>query len=188
MGCYFSGTVSQGWPGVSFHWYRVSELNVNVSSMAPCHRAERECQFNGTVSRSWTWMSVQWHRVTELTWTVSSLTPFLKSWTCIPVQWHRVSTPELAYQFSGVVSQLLNLYISSATSIPGTMKIIACYDNEGEEESFLWPDFSAWFLQVILREFAICTLTEVIPMCYLKLLRIYNFSQNHVFIIVKWRI
>jgi len=182
MGCYFSGTVSQGWPGVSFRWHRVSELNVNVSSVAPCHRADLNCQFMDTVSEilnlhtssvapclnSWTCISVQWHRIStpelayQFSGTVSqllnlhtsSVAPCLNSWTCIPVQWHRVSTPELAYQFSGIVSQLLNLYISSATSRPGTMKIIACYwlDYEGEEESFLWPDFSAWFLQVMLRE------------------------------------
>ena len=28
-------------------------------------------------------------------------------------------------------------------------------------------------------------LTEVIPMCYIKLLRIYNFSLTHLFIVVK---
>ena len=146
--------VSQGLTWIQFHWHRILQLKWDVTSVGPCLRADLEYHFVGTVSRSWTWMSVQWHRVTELTWTVSSWTPFLKSWTCIPVQWHRVSTPELAYQFSGIVSQLLNLYISSATSRPGTMKIIACYwlDYEGEEESFLWPDFSAWFLQVMLRE------------------------------------
>ena len=90
--------VSQGLTWIPFHWHRISrlkwdvkwhsvtELTWGIISLAPCLGAERECQFNGTLSQSWPELSVRWHRV----------------WT-----------PELAYQFSGTMSELLYLHISS---------------------------------------------------------------------------
>ena len=140
---------------MSVQWHRVSELNWNASSVAPCVRAAMECQFSGTVCQSCNGMSVQWssHR-SCMTYNSTCLCSSCVLWCALSaiLLWCFSKESSLFIALSHFLRKIMNTYSARGVSVVGiTAHIREVVGSILDHETGCADEICSWLLRQCLQ-------------------------------------